>query len=86
MFPLVFPLVVVQASLDIAGVILAESGLNFLGIGLDPEVPTLGQLVDAGRDYMFTRPELIIVPGAALFFIIIAFNFIAEGLRKKFTR
>jgi ABC-type dipeptide/oligopeptide/nickel transport system permease subunit len=85
MFPLVLPLIVVQASLDIAGVILAESSLNFLGIGLDPEIPTLGQLVDAGRDHLFSRPELIIVPGAALFFIIIAFNFIAEGLRKKFT-
>jgi len=86
MFPLVLPLIVVQASLDIAGVILAESSLNFLGIGLDPQVPTLGQLVDAGRDYMFFRPELIILPGAALFFIIIAFNFLAEGLRRKLTR
>ena len=85
MLPLVLPLIVVQASLDIAGVILAESSLNFLGIGLDPQVPTLGQLVDAGRDYMFSRPELIIAPGAALFFIIIAFNFIAEGLGKKLT-
>jgi peptide/nickel transport system permease protein len=85
MLPLVLPLIVVQASLDIAGIILAESSLNFLGIGLDPRVPTLGQLVDAGRDHMFVRPELIILPGAALFFIIIAFNFLAEGLRKKFT-
>lgn len=86
MFPLLLPLIVVQASLDIAGVILAESGLNFLGIGLDPEIPTLGQLVDAGRDHMFDRPGLIVVPGMVLFFIIITFNFIAEGLRKKFTR
>ncbi len=86
MLPLVLPLIVVQASLDIAGVILAESSLNFLGIGLDPQIPTLGQLVDAGRDHMFVRPGLIIVPGAALFFIIIACNFIAEGLRRRLTR
>jgi peptide/nickel transport system permease protein len=86
LFPLVLPLVVVQASLDIAGIILAESGLNFLGIGLDPEVPSLGQLMDAGQDHLFDKPELIVVPGLVLFFIIVAFNFIGEGLRKKFTR
>ncbi|UCH98119.1 MAG: ABC transporter permease [Candidatus Aminicenantes bacterium] len=86
MFPLVSPLMVIQASLDIAGVILAESSLNFLGIGLDPEIPTLGQLIDAGQDHLFDRPELIVVPGVVLFIIIIAFNFIGEGLRKKFTK
>jgi peptide/nickel transport system permease protein len=85
MFPLILPLILVQASLDIAGIILAESGLNFLGIGLDPEIPTLGQLIDAGKDHLFDKPELIILPGAVLFLIIITFNFIAEGLRKRFT-
>ena len=86
LFPLVLPLIVVQASLDIAGIILAESGLNFLGIGLDPEIPTLGQLMDAGQDHLFDKPELIAVPGLVLFFIIVALNFIGEGLRKKITR
>lgn len=86
LLPITLPLVVVQASLGISGIILAESSLNFLGIGLDPLVPTLGQLIDAGRDHIFDRPGLIIIPGVVLFFIIIAFNFIGEGLRKKLTR
>jgi len=86
LLPLVLPLLMVQASLGISGVILAESSLNFLGIGLDPQIPTLGQLIDAGRDHMFDKPGLIVVPGVVLFFIIIAFNFIGEGLRKKFTK
>jgi ABC-type dipeptide/oligopeptide/nickel transport system permease subunit len=86
LLPLILPLLVVQASMGISGVIIAESSLNFLGIGLDPGIPTLGQLIDAGRDYMFDNPTLIVAPGLVLFFIIIAFNFIGEGLRKKISR
>jgi peptide/nickel transport system permease protein len=80
MLPLALPLMLVQASLSVSGVILAESSLNFLGIGLDPGIPTLGQLVDAARDHMFDKPVLILAPGLTLFVIIIAFNFIGEGL------
>jgi peptide/nickel transport system permease protein len=86
LLPLTLPLIVVQASLDISAVILAESGLNFLGFGLDPLTPTLGQLIDAGRAHIFDKPHLIVIPGLILFLIIIAFNFIGEGLRKKLTR
>lgn len=84
--PLVLPLVFVQASLAVSGVILAESSLNFLGLGLPPDVPTLGQLIDSGRLHLFDMPNLILVPGLVLFALIIGFNFIGEGLRKKFTR
>jgi peptide/nickel transport system permease protein len=86
LLPISLPLIVVQASLGISGVILAESSLNFLGIGIDPQIPTLGQLIDAGREHLFDKPHLIVIPGMVLFLIIIAFNFIGEGLRKKFTR
>lgn len=85
LLPLVLPLLAVQASLGISGVILAESSLNFLGLGLDPRIPTLGQTIAAGRDHMFDNPALIAAPGAVLFTIIIAFIFIGEGLRKKLT-
>lgn len=85
LFPLVLPLMVVQASLGVSGVIIAESSLNFLGIGLDPEVPTLGQLIDAGRDHMFDNPLLIIVPGVALFTLIMAVNLIGEGIGKRIS-
>ncbi len=85
MLPLVLPLILVQASLGVSGVILIESSLNFLGLGLDPHIPTLGQLIDAGRDHLFDNPLLIIAPGAVLFIFIIALNFIGEGLKKKFA-
>lgn len=86
LLPLLMPLVIVQATLGIAGVILAESSLNFLGIGLDPQIPTLGQLIDAGRNHIFDRPGLMVIPGGVLVIIILAFNFIGEGLRKKFSK
>lgn len=85
LLPLILPILLVQASLSTAGVILAESSLNFLGLGLDPRVPTLGQLIDTGVGHIFDQPRFIILPGVVLFLIIIAFNFIGEGLRKKYT-
>lgn len=86
LLPLLMPLVIVQATLGMAGVILAESSLNFLGIGLDPQIPTLGQLIDVGRNHIFDRPGLMVIPGGVLFLIILIFNFIGEGLRKKFSK
>jgi peptide/nickel transport system permease protein len=81
LLPLVLPLALVQASVGISGIILAESGLNFLGIGLEPEIPGLGQLMDAGRDYLFHDSRLIIAPGMVLFLMVIGFNFIGEGMK-----
>jgi peptide/nickel transport system permease protein len=85
LLPLILPILLVQASLGISGVILAESSLNFLGIGLDPRIPTLGQLIDIGVGHIFDQPRFIAAPGVVLFVIIISFNFIGEGLRKKYT-
>ena len=85
-FPIVLPLLVVQAFMEIGEVILVESSLNFLGIGLAPEVPSLGQLIDAGRWHLFDRPVLLLLPGMALFLMVLGFNFVGEGLRKYFNR
>jgi len=84
LLPLSLPLIIVQASLSVSGIILSESSLNFLGIGLKPDIPTLGQLIDSGRGHIFDRSEMIIYPGIILFLIIISFIFIGEGLRKRF--
>ncbi len=86
MVPLVFPLVIIQASSGIAGVILAESSLNFLGMGLSPHIPTLGSLIDAARDYMFDNPILIIAPGSVLFLIVTGFIFLSYFFEKRVLR
>lgn len=86
LLPAVLPFIIVQASLDIPGIILAESGLNFLGIGLEAGTPTLGQLLDAGRVHIFHNPRFVFIPGLVLFSIIMAFNFIGEGLSRKMRK
>ena len=81
LLPIAFPLVVVQVTLGISAVIVAESSLNFLGLGLDPRIPTLGQLIDAGRGHLFDRPQLVIFPGVVLALLIMSFHFLGEGLK-----
>lgn len=85
LLPQVLPLLVIQASLGIADAIIAESSLNFLGLGLRPEIPTLGQMLDAGRGHLFDRPVLVLIPGLVLYLLIVSFNFIGEGLHEYFS-
>ncbi|MCX6554913.1 MAG: ABC transporter permease [Candidatus Aminicenantes bacterium] len=83
MAPLVFPLLLTQAVLGMAGVILLESSLNFLGLGLDPRLPSLGQMIDAGRPHLFVKPILIILPGGCLIALIAAFLLLADGMQSR---
>jgi len=83
MAPLVFPLLLTQAVLGMAGVILLESSLNFLGLGLDPRLPSLGQMIDAGRSHLFVKPILIILPGGCLIALIAAFLLLADGMQSR---
>lgn len=84
--PLLLPLVIVQAFIGLGEVILVESGLNFLGIGLPAELPSLGQLIDAGSRHVFDRPGWLVWPGGVLVILVLGFNFLGEGLRNYFQR
>ena len=68
--PHVFPLVRVQAILSLAGIVLAESSLSFLGLGLQPPIPSLGGMIDDGRAFIFGAPWISFFPGLFLFLII----------------
>jgi peptide/nickel transport system permease protein len=83
MFPLIFPLLLTQAVSGVAAVILAEASLNFLGLGLDPRLPTLGGMIDSGRSHMFDRPSLVLLPGACLTLLVAGFIFLAEGFKLR---
>ena len=78
--PLLLPLLLTQAASGTAAVILAESSLSFLGLGLDPRLPTLGGMIDAGRGHLFDRPLLVLLPGACLALLVAGFLQLAEGL------
>ncbi len=74
--------VVVNASFGMAGVIMIESSLSFLGLGVPVDVPSWGAMIDQGTRYLLAAPRLSIVPGIAIMLVVLGFNFLGEGLRK----
>lgn len=76
-----FAPVIVLLTLSIPGAILAEAGLSFLGVGAQPPTPSLGLMVSEGQQYLFKAPWASIMPGFAILFAVLAFNFAGDGLR-----
>ncbi len=73
--------IIVGFSIGIAGTIMAESGLSFLGIGIRPPTPSWGGMIDKGRLFLQVYPHLAIFPSIALALAVLAFNFLGDGLR-----
>jgi peptide/nickel transport system permease protein len=76
--------IIVALTLDIALYILAEATLSFLGFGVKPENPTWGNMLNEARIYSLTHPLLVIAPGLTITFVVLAINFIGDGLRDAF--
>ena len=74
--------VIVQLSLGFGFAILTEAGLSFLGLGIQPPTPAWGSMLGAGREYMTVAWWLTTFPGLAIFFTVLSFNFIGDGLRE----
>lgn len=73
--------IIVLASLGVAGVILAESGLSFLGLGVEIPNPSWGSMIDKGRNYTTNAWWYAIFPGVAIMLTVLGFNFVGDGLR-----
>lgn len=73
--------VVIYATLTIPGVILQESFLSFLGLGVQEPLTSLGKLIKNGADYMDTSPWLLIFPALIMILTLFCFNFVGDGLR-----
>jgi peptide/nickel transport system permease protein len=81
--PTALPAVVVQATLGMAGAIIAEAALSFLGLGVQPPTPSWGTMLDAGRSHLFDAPHLTLFPGLAIATLVLGFNFLGDGLRDR---
>jgi peptide/nickel transport system permease protein len=81
--PTALPAVVVQATLGMAGAIIAEASLSFLGLGVQPPTPSWGTMLDAGRAHLFDAPHLTIFPGLAIATLVLGLNFLGDGLRDR---
>ena len=71
----------VVATLEMALAILLEAALSFLGLGVPPPLPSWGLMIAEGKDYMFFSPWVIMIPGAALFVLVLGINLVGDGLR-----
>jgi peptide/nickel transport system permease protein len=88
MFKHIFPNTIsplaVQATFSLAGVIIAEAGLSFLGLGVSQNHVSWGGLLNSARDYLTTNPSLAFFPALALFTVVASLNFVGESLRLMF--
>jgi peptide/nickel transport system permease protein len=80
-FPNVFAIVLVGASIQIGGAILTESALSFLGYGVQPPTPSWGRMLNDARDTLAQNPHLAIFPGGAIFLAVFSFNMLGDALR-----
>ena len=71
----------VVATLEMALAILLEAALSFLGLGVPPPLPSWGLMIAEGKDYMFFSAWVIMVPGVALFVLVLGINLVGDGLR-----
>ena len=71
----------VVGTLEMALAILLEAALSFLGLGVPPPLPSWGLMIAEGKDYMFFSPWVIMIPGVALFVLVLAINLVGDGLR-----
>jgi peptide/nickel transport system permease protein len=76
--------VFVSATLQMAAAIITESGLSFLGFGVQPPTPSWGNILAAAQTHAFFAPWLAIFPGIMIFLTVISINYIGDGLRDAF--
>jgi peptide/nickel transport system permease protein len=79
--PAAIPSVVVQATLGMAGAIIGEASLSFLGLGVQPPTPSWGTMLNGGRAHLLDAPHLTIFPGIAIAMLVLGLNFVGDGLR-----
>jgi peptide/nickel transport system permease protein len=81
MLPNCFPTLIVAITMLLGMTVLAEAGLSFLGVGIEPPTAAWGSMVSDGYRYLSTNPMLSFAPGVAIMLLVFAFNMVGDGLR-----
>ncbi|MCL5115546.1 MAG: ABC transporter permease [Firmicutes bacterium] len=71
----------VSAAFGVAGAMLSEASLDFLGFGLSPDIPSWGNMLDSAENYIVTHPIMILAPGLIITIAVVSINFIGDALR-----
>jgi peptide/nickel transport system permease protein len=80
-WPNIIQPVIVQAAIGMAGAVLAEATMSFLGLGVPPPTASWGAMLNDGRSHLFDAPHLVLFPAAAVMVAVLSFNFIGDALR-----
>jgi peptide/nickel transport system permease protein len=80
-WPNIIQPVIVQAAVGMAGAVLAEATMSFLGLGVPPPTASWGSMLNDGRAHLFDAPHLVLFPAAAVMLAVLSFNFIGDALR-----
>jgi peptide/nickel transport system permease protein len=80
-FPNTLAPVIVQATLGMGYAVLIEAALGFIGVGVQPPTPTWGNMLQQAFPLLERQPLMSIVPGLAIFVLVLAFNFVGDSLR-----
>lgn len=83
LLPLVAAPLIVEATFSVAGLIIAEAGLSFLGLGVQAPSASWGSMIRDGARYLLVAPHLVIIPALALFSVVVAINLIGDQLRDR---
>ena len=84
LLPLIIAPLIVEATFSIAGVVIAEASLSFLGLGVQPPDSSWGSMIRDGARYMLVAPHMVLAPGVALMLVVLAVNLLGDRLRDWF--
>lgn len=83
LLPLIAAPLIVEASFGVAGIVIAEAGLSFLGLGVQPPQASWGSMIRDGARYLLVAPHMVMVPGLALMLVVLAVNLLGDRLRDR---
>ena len=83
LLPLALAPLIVEATFALAAAVIAEAGLSFLGLGVQPPAPSWGSMIRDGARYMLVAPHFVLVPGLALATVVLAVNLLGDRLRDR---
>ncbi|MEN8178904.1 MAG: ABC transporter permease [Pseudomonadota bacterium] len=83
LLPLIAAPLIVEVTFGVAGVVIAEAGLSFLGLGVQPPSASWGSMIRDGASYMLMAPHMVLAPGFAILLVVFSLNLLGDQLRDK---
>ena len=83
LLPLIAAPLIIEATFGIAAVVIAEAGLSFLGLGVQPPAASWGNMIRDGTRYMLIAPHMVVAPGLAIFLVVLSVNMLGDWLRDR---